>query len=279
MIDIGANLTNSAFADDREAVLQRAQAAGIDAIIVTGTSVVASEGALALAESEPALFATAGVHPHDASDVAPGWDAEVERLARSSNVVAIGECGLDYYRNYSPRDAQHDVFRRQVELAAETGLPLFVHDRESAGDTRSILDDYRADLRDCVIHCFTGTADELDGYLADGYHIGITGWVCDERRGRELADLVPRIPPDRLLIETDAPYLLPRNMSPRPRSRRNEPAFLTWVAQGVAECRNEEVAAIETTTQANAVRFFQLPQCSAQGLRGKRPVQVGAADA
>ena len=259
MIDIGANLTNPAFANDRDEVLRRARAAGVDAIVVTGTSVDASQAALRLAEVEGALFATAGVHPHDASDVQPGWDADLARLARSDAVVAIGECGLDYYRDYSPREAQQAVFRRQIELAAATGKPLFVHDRESGGDTRAILAEYRGDLPDCVIHCFTGTAAELDGYLDDGYHIGITGWVCDERRGRELAEAVPRIPSDRLMIETDAPYLLPRSMSPRPRSRRNEPAFLKWVAEGVAACRGEDVAEIERATHANAARFFRLP--------------------
>ena len=140
------------------------------------------------------------------------------------------------------------------------GKPLFVHDRDSGGDTRAILAEYRSNLSDCVIHCFTGTAEDLEGYLDDGWHIGITGWVCDERRGRDLADLVPRIPDDKLMIETDAPYLLPRTMAPRPRSRRNEPAFLGWVARRVAECRGAEPADIAHLTHANAVRFFRLPE-------------------
>ncbi|MCY4013292.1 MAG: TatD family hydrolase [Gammaproteobacteria bacterium] len=260
MIDIGANLTNAAFADDCEDVLDRAQAAGVTAIVVTGTSVQGSRAALALAEPRSALFATAGVHPHDAADAQPGWADELARIACRPAVVAIGETGLDYYRDYSPRQKQHRVFRRQVELAVQTGKPLFVHDRESAGDTRAILAEYRSQLSDCVIHCFTGTAEDLEGYLDDGWHIGITGWVCDERRGRELARLVPRIPDDRLLIETDAPYLLPRTMAPRPRPRRNEPAFLGWVAQRVAECRGAEPADIERLTHANAARFFRLPE-------------------
>ena len=260
MIDIGANLTNPAFADDREEVLDRALAADVAAIVVTGTSVQGSRAAIALAEPTTALFATVGVHPHDASDVQPGWADELACLARCPDVVAIGETGLDYYRDYSPRQEQRSVFRRQVELAMEAGKPLFVHDRDSGGDTRAILAEYRADLCDCVIHCFTGTAEDLEGYLEDGWHIGITGWVCDERRGQDLARLVPRIPDDKLMIETDAPYLLPRTLTPRPRSRRNEPAFLPWVARRVAECRGTEPQAIERLTHGNAARFFRLPE-------------------
>ena len=273
MIDIGANLLNGAFDNDRAEVLRRAAAAGVDAIVLTGTSVASSRAAAEFAARPedstmspggscggaiPRLCATAGVHPHDASAVAPGWDGDIRRLAGLAEVVAIGETGLDYYRNFSPPEAQQAVFRRQVELAVELSLPLFVHDRDSNGDTRRILADYRTDMPACVIHCFTGTAAELEGYVADGYYIGITGWICDERRGRELMTLVRDIPGDRLMIETDAPYLLPRTIVPRPRSRRNEPAFLIWIARQVAHCRNEELGTIEQRTTANAIRFFGL---------------------
>ena len=271
MIDIGANLLNSAFDADRREVLRRAGEADVDAIVLTGTSVATSRAATDFASHRgsagiasagdshvPRLFATAGVHPHDAAAVEPGWDHEIAALADRAEVVAIGETGLDYYRNFSPRDQQQAVFRRHLELAAHMNMPLFVHDRDSEGDTRSILADYRDDLAGCVIHCFTGTAADLAGYLDDGYYIGITGWICDERRGRQLMELVRRIPGDRLMIETDAPYLLPRNIVPRPRSRRNEPAFLTWVAQTVARCRDEDPATVERQTQVNATRFFGL---------------------
>ena len=259
MIDIGANLANAAFDEDRDAVLDRAWAAGIEAVVVTGTSVASGEAALALAGKHDRLFATAGVHPHDADDVQPGWLERIAEIADADEVVAIGETGLDYFRNYSSRSAQREAFRSQVELAAKTGLPLFVHDRESGGETRTLLADYRDDLAACVIHCFTGTEAELDGYLEDGYSIGVTGWICDERRGGDLAALAPRIPAERLMIETDAPYLLPRSIRPKPRSRRNEPAFLPWVARRLAACRGEDQAALERQTRANAARFFRLP--------------------
>lgn len=259
MIDIGVNLANAAFEDDRDAVLARAQAAGVQAMVVTGTSVADSCAALALAQQRDGLFATAGVHPHEAGAVEPDWAERVAELAAAVEVVAIGETGLDYYRNYAPRDAQRRVFRRQAELAVNIGLPLFVHDRDSAGDTRAVLRDFRNDLAACVIHCFTGSEEDLEGYLEDGYSIGVTGWICDERRGTGLAALAPRIPAERLMIETDAPYLLPRTITPRPRSRRNEPAFLPWVAKRLAACRGEDAAVLERRTHDNAARFFRLP--------------------
>ena len=258
MIDIGVNLGNAAFDADRAAVVQRAKAAGVQAMIITGTSVEESRKALALADPAAGLYATAGVHPHEAGNVAADWAAQIAALAADPAIVAIGETGLDFYRNYAPRPAQRRVFRAQVELAAATGKPLFVHDRDSGGETGAILADYRGALGHCVIHCFTGTAADLAGYLEAGFSIGITGWICDERRGGVLAALAPRIPEDRLMIETDAPYLLPRTIRPRPASRRNEPAFLPHVAARLAACRGEDAAAIEALTHTNAERFFHL---------------------
>ena len=261
VIDIGVNLTHSAFDADRCDVLQRAAMAGVASMIVTGTSVATSRAAVVLAE-RTGLYATAGVHPHDAETAEADWPDAIASLAASPRVVAIGETGLDYYRNYSSRAAQRRAFQRQAELAVAVGKPLFVHDRDSGGETRAILADYRDSLVDCVIHCFTGSAEDLDGYLQDGYHIGVTGWICDPRRGAELAALAMRIPAHRLMIETDAPFLLPRNMTPKPRSRRNEPAFLPWVVAKLAECRGEEAATLARRTHANAARFFRIDVAS-----------------
>ena len=258
MIDIGVNLANRAFAADRTAVIERAKAAGVDAMIITGTSIDESRSALALADPAAGLYATAGVHPHEAGAAAEDWLQQLATLAEHPAVAAIGETGLDFYRDYSPRPAQRRVFRAQVELAVRTGKPLFVHDRDSGGETLALLNDYRGELGKCVIHCFTGTEEDLAAYLAAGYSIGITGWICDERRGGEVAALVRDIPPDRLMIETDAPFLLPRTIRPRPPSRRNEPAFLRYVAARLAECRGEEEAAIRQRTHDNAARFFAL---------------------
>ena len=257
MIDIGANLTNSAFAEDFDAVIQDARATGVTTIVITGTSIAASRAALDLADGK-ALFATAGVHPHDADGVATGWLDDLDALAAADPVVAIGETGLDFYRGYSARNRQESVFVDQLMRAAQHRLPVFVHDRDSEGRTLAILREHADTLVDIVVHCFTGTDEELDGYLDAGFYIGVTGWICDERRGAALREQVRRIPSDRLMIETDAPYLLPRTIRPRPRSRRNVPANLKWVAAEVARCRDESPQVVEQTTAQNAARFFRL---------------------
>ena len=258
MIDIGANLTSGQFRSDRDAVLERARCAGLEGIVVTGTSVVGSRAAARLASGLADLWCTAGVHPHDAKSVSAGWIDDIAALASEPKVVAIGETGLDFNRNYSPPAVQRDVFAAQIDLAGRLDKPLFVHDRESGGETARLLADHEARPDRVVIHCFTGTAQDLDTWLDAGYYIGITGWVCDPRRGDELRTLAPRIPADRLLIETDAPYLLPRTLRPRPRSRRNEPAFLVEVANMLATLRGTTAAKIAETTASNARRVFRL---------------------
>lgn len=257
LVDIGANLTDRNFATDRAEVVDRAVAAGVEQMVVTGVSVAKSRAALALADGSR-LFATAGIHPHDAGSAECGWEDAIRELVMDRRVVAIGETGLDFNRNYSPPEVQRRVFRAQIALAVELDLPLFVHDRDSDGETRALLRERKSELDRCVVHCFTGTAADLAGYLDDGWHIGITGWVCDERRGVELQGLVANIPRQRLMLETDAPWLLPRTMSPRPKGRRNEPAFLPWVARKVAECRGESLEEVSAYTSANARRFFDL---------------------
>jgi TatD DNase family protein len=259
LIDIGANLTNSAFHHDLDAVIQRARAAGVTTIVVTGTSLHGSEAAIRLAEDRaPTLYATAGVHPHDAKSFTPATAGRLRALAASPAVRALGECGLDYNRNFSPRPAQLEAFESQLELAAQLKLPLFLHDREAHEDMLALLKPWRDRIVNAVVHCFTGERYELHAYLDLDLHIGITGWLCDERRGLHLREIVGDIPPQRLMLETDAPYLLPRSMKPPPASRRNEPAFLTHVLQAVAQCtgRSPDDVARETTSTARA--FFRI---------------------
>lgn len=259
LIDIGSNLTHESFQHDFDAVMARAAAAGVWRQIITGTSIAASEAAIHLHHQHPGvLFATAGVHPHHAADLDDVAFEQLTHLAASSAVVAVGECGLDYYRNFAPREAQRAAFVRQLELAVTVGKPVFLHQRDAHADFIAILRDYHPRLKDAVAHCFTGQANELDDYVAMGLAIGITGWICDERRGLHLKAIVDRIPPDRLMIETDAPYLLPRSLRPKPEGRRNEPAFLVEVARVVAEARGESVEQLAASTTATAARFFGL---------------------
>lgn len=261
LIDIGANLAHDSFDDDRDEILQRAAAAGVSRIIVTGSSDASNVKAAELAESKPGvLFSTAGVHPHHASDYSEQSDALIRELVDKEVVVAVGECGLDYFRNFSPREAQLDAFRRQLEIARDCSLPVFLHQRDAHDDFVEVLESALPDLSNAVAHCFTGEGESLHEYVALGLYIGITGWICDERRGQHLHDIVAVIPDDRLLLETDAPYLLPRTIRPKPGTRRNEPAYLPEVLKTVAEARGQSVEHVAAITTANAVRFFGLPE-------------------
>jgi TatD DNase family protein len=263
VIDIGVNLTNAAFRDDCAGVIARASTAGIARMVVTGTSLTDSRAAIDLCRRWPErLVCTAGIHPHDAARVPLDWRQQLEDMLTDAAVRAVGETGLDFNRNFAPRDAQLALFHAQIEMAIRARKPLFVHDRDTRGTTADVLAEHRAALNAAgiavVIHCFTGSAAELARYLADGFAIGITGWVCDERRGRELQELVPEIPDDRLMIETDAPFLTPRTMPRALRARRNEPANLVWIARMLAELRGQSQQQVERITSANAARFFGL---------------------
>jgi TatD DNase family protein len=259
LIDIGANLAHDSFDDDRDAMMGRAASAGVGTIIVTGSSDDSNRRAADLSEANPGvLYSTAGVHPHHASDYSDTSDALIRELVHRDVVVAVGECGLDYFRNFSPREAQLEAFRRQLEIAVDTGLPVFLHQRDAHDDFVEVLEPALPQLSRAVAHCFTGEGESLREYLALGLYIGITGWICDERRGRHLYDIVSIIPDDRLLIETDAPYLLPRTITPQPKTRRNEPAYLVEVARTVAEARDQSLEHVAEITTANARRFFGL---------------------
>jgi TatD DNase family protein len=260
LVDIGANLTHECFDRDRAEVLARAARAGVSRAIVTGASVTSSVQAAALAEDHPGvLYATAGVHPHHAADFDEHTAAALRAQLANPRVVADGECGLDYYRDLAPRDAQRTAFRAQLELAIDTGKPVFLHQRDAHADFVGVLAPLLPRLAaGGVAHCFTNGLEELEVYLELGLYIGVTGWVCDERRGQALRSAVPRIPLDRLLIETDAPYLLPRDLAPKPADRRNEPAYLPHVLERVAQLQKKTVDEVARATTANAERLFGL---------------------
>ena len=263
MFDIGVNLTNSQLVEDVSGVLDRAGAAGVIGIAVTGTSVSDSRLAVELCNRYQPVFpgvlcATAGVHPHHASEWNEDARQQLLALAQEPAVRAIGETGLDFNRNFSTPAEQIEAFKAQLEIAAATGLPLFLHEREAFATQIGLLHDYRDHISGAVAHCFTGNREQLQAYLELDFYIGITGWVCDERRGQELASLVPQIPLERLLIETDAPWLLPRNIHPRPGKRINEPAFLGWISREVARLCNRNELEIRERTLQNALNFFQI---------------------
>src|SRR6185503_6476185 len=257
LIDIGINLSHRQFGSDRDAVIERARATGVRRMLVTGTSVPSTRAAIELARGKPGvLFATAGIHPHDASSASAEALRELAALARSPEVRAVGECGLDFDRDFSPRPAQEAAFEAQLELAAELKKALFLHERAAHERFLAILTRHRPRLGAAVVHCFTGGERELEAYLALDLHIGITGWICDDRRGAGLRPLVARIPAERLMIETDAPFLLPP--AAKVRSRRNEPAFLVHVLEAVARAAGRPLDQVAAETTRTAERFFGL---------------------
>ena len=259
LVDIGANLTHPAFHGDLDEVLARARAAGVGSVVVTGTSVPESTHALKVANTHPeAVYATAGVHPHHARDCDGTTVPALRVLAQQPRVVAIGECGLDFNRNYSPQPDQEKWFAAQVQLACELGKPLFLHSRDAKEKFVEVLGQFR-DLPPAVAHCFTGERAELHSYLDLGLYIGITGWICDERRGGHLLELVRDIPADRLMLETDSPYLTPRDLRPQPKARRNEPAHLPHILRTVARALGKPAEQLAEETTRNARTFFALP--------------------
>jgi len=257
LVDIGLNLAHDSFDHDRDHVVATAVAAGVQHMVITGSTLDSTRAAIALARAAPERFrATAGIHPHHAHEFHAADLAVLRALMLEPEVGAAGECGLDYFRNFSPHDDQERVFHQQLELAAELGKPVFLHQRDAHDTFIAILREYRADLPAGVAHCFTGDERELRDYLELDLSIGITGWICDERRGHHLRGLVRLIPANRMMLETDAPYLLPRDLQPRPQSRRNEPKYLPHILQVVAACRGEPAEALAEATTANALQFF-----------------------
>ena len=257
LIDIGANLTNGSFAHDLDEVIQRAKQQSVKKIVVTGTNLKESLAAAELCEHYPNyLYSTAGCHPHDAKDFEAQDLQRLKQLYELTQVVAVGECGLDFNRNYSPQDVQLKVFRQQLELAVEVGLPVFLHQRDAHKEFLNLLKEHRSELKQVVVHCFTDGIDALNDYLELDCYIGVTGWVCDPNRGEQLRQSVPLIPDDRLLIETDAPYLLPKTLKPKPKKSRNEPMNLLHVCNAIAELKQQSLESVAAASYKNSCDFF-----------------------
>lgn len=260
MIDIGVNLTSKRFHKDLPDVIANAREAGLTGLIITGTDLTTSRAAIKLAQTNPGfLFSTAGIHPHDAKTFDHNSLEKLRQLALNPQVKAMGECGLDFNRNYSTPAEQEVAFVQQLELAVELQLPVFMHERDANQRFIELLKPYRAQLPNAVLHCFSGTKSDLQRCLALDLHIGITGWICDERRGTQLLELVKLIPDNRLMIETDSPYLLPRSMRPKPKSSRNEPKYLPYIAQTIALAREQPLDLLIRNSCKTSQDFFNLP--------------------
>jgi TatD DNase family protein len=264
LIDIGINLINRQFKTDAAAVIKKALDAGVYRMILTGTSINNSEQSAALAGQYPGqLFSTAGIHPHDAKHFDGQSIARLRALLQQPQVVSVGECGLDFDRDFSPRSIQEQCFEAQLQLAIATQKPLFLHERAAFERFVSMINHYLPALPAAVVHCFTGTLAEANAYLDKGFYIGFTGAITDARRFAHLEEVVQFVPLDRLLLETDAPFMLPKNVPGNQlvggHERRNEPAFLPFVAKAVADMKGITAAEVARYTTENASRFFGLP--------------------
>ena len=258
LIDIGANLTHSQLLNNIHTVIENFKKVRVDKVIITSSDIHDTEMALDLIEKFPNLFyTTVGFHPHNAKNFKEKDLEYMENLAKNPNVISIGECGLDYYREYSPRNQQILCFEKQLFLSSKLNLPIFLHERGAHHDFCSILEKYMEKINNCVVHCFTGTKEELLRYIDLGCYIGITGWITDMERGSHLHDIIQLVPEDRLLVETDSPYLIPRNIDKK-HGRINEPAYLPYIVKAISQCLNKNMKYVCDKTYENTKMFFNI---------------------
>ena len=256
LFDIGANLTHESFSSDLSTIINESISNNIEKISVTGCNVEDSLKALSIAEMYPNnLISTCGIHPHYADSFNDSSEIKIKEIASNSLVKAIGETGLDFNRNYSKKENQINSFLEHIKIANELNLPMFLHQRDSHKEFMTCLKDIYPETN-CVVHCFTGSEEELDAYLSLDFYIGITGWICDEKRGSHLKEFISKIPLDKLLIETDSPYLLPKNI--KIKERRNKPLFLKEVLSKLSSIRNEPVNDLSKAIYQNSLKFFNL---------------------
>ena len=254
LFDICINLDNVQFDSDREALLQRGRDVGVAHLCLTGSSLSSSRFALEWAKKDPSHYvSTTGIHPHDAVSATPEVLREIELLLQEEEVRAVGECGLDYNRNFSPREAQIRCFESQIDISNRHRYPLFLHQRDAHADFMGCMEEA---TQPAVVHCFTDSKESLFSYLDRGWYIGITGWICDPKRGEELRSIVNHIPLSQLMVETDAPWLFPKDYRPKPKKRRNEPKYLPHIVAVLATHMNQSVEDVVHHSFQNACTFF-----------------------
>ena len=259
LVDIGLNLMHSSFKKDRIEIIEEAKKVGVNQFIITGTNIQSSQMAAQYASQYPeTLFSTSGVHPHDAKTCDETTMGKIEKIAENDCVVAIGECGLDYNRNFSPQDVQRKWFEAQIEVAEKLEMPLFLHEREAHEDLYNILKRHESVVEKSVVHCFTGTKQEAQNYIDLGCYIGVTGWICDMKRGKDLQEAVSVIPPEKLMIETDAPFLIPKNFDFKPKKNRNEPKYLPHILETIAYYMEIDSQELKKQVSKNTKEFFKI---------------------
>ncbi len=254
--DAGVNLFCDQFATEHHAVVQKATEAGVDRLLLISSDLAETQLNLQFCQQAAGCLTTAGVHPHQADHVSPDWQQQLAALLQQPAVVAVGECGLDFNRMFSTREQQLRAFSDQLSLAKQYTKAVYLHERDAFADQIALLKSHQ--IHQGIAHCFTGDITQLKSYLDLGLYIGITGWLCDERRGQDLQQALKYVPLDRLVLETDAPYLLPRTLTPKPKNRRNEPAYLPAIGAEVARLLQMELSAVAALSYQNSLTLFGL---------------------
>ena len=256
-IDIACNFTHDSFKDNLDEVLNNAEHAGVDKFVLLCASLDDIDPIKVIQNNTPEkFFISAGIHPHHATEILEiNYDALFNKL-KSINPNAIGETGLDYFRNISPPDIQKKSFGMHIEIAKELNLPLYLHQRDAHSDFIRIIKENISNFPKFVVHCFTGTQAELDEYLELGAYIGLTGWICDAKRNIDLRKSIKNIPIEKMMIETDSPYLIPKNLMFKPKKNINEPKYLPHIANEICELTGYELEELKLATSNNAIKFF-----------------------
>jgi TatD DNase family protein len=257
LFDIACNFSSDRFEKDLNEVIKRAQANNVTKFLLVSASLKDAEKVNKIYQNnKDSCFLTIGAHPHHANEFNSSSPLEMKQLIKEYKPHSVGETGLDFFRNISSYEEQLFAFEEQIQIAIETNLPLFLHQRDAHDDFLKVISKYKNYISKAVVHCFTGTQEELDDYLELGFHIGLTGWICDERRNIDLRKSLKNIPLDKLMIETDCPYLIPRNLSDKPKNNRNEPAYLPHIANEIALLINLDKDKLIDITYKNSISFF-----------------------
>ena len=257
LFDIACNFSSERFDKDLDEVIQRAKNNKVSKFLVVSASLNDTEKVNGIYKNnKDSCFFTIGVHPHNAKEFTSSSSVKMKNLIDTYKPNSVGETGLDFFRNISSYEEQIFAFEEQIKIAIDKELPLFLHQREAHDDFFKILSKYRDSIPKAVVHCFTGTQKELDDYLDIGCHIGLTGWICDANRNIDLRKSLINIPLDKLMIETDCPYLIPKNLQEKPKNNRNEPAFLPHIAKEISSLVNVDIDQLVKKTYENSIKFF-----------------------
>ena len=255
--DIACNFTSDRFNNDLDEIIDRAIANNITKFGLICSQLSDLDKLLEIYNQySKDMFFTMGVHPHHANEINDEYLKNLKEAINNNNPHAIGETGLDFFRNLSTYEEQVYAFEEQIKIAIDTNKPLFLHQRDSHDDFIKILRKYSSDISKALVHCFTGTQEQLDDYLELDFYIGVTGWICDEKRNVELRKTIKNIPFEKLMIETDCPYLIPKNLDERPKNNRNEPSNLNHIASEIAMLMEINENALRKKTYENTINFF-----------------------